>query len=47
MTVMPFGLTNALATEQELMNDTLCEYLDIFVLVYIDDTLVFTKGTLA
>ena len=47
MTVIPFRLTNALATEQELINDTLREYLNIFVLVYIDDTLVFTKGTLA
>ena len=45
--VMPFGLTNAPATCQELINDTLREYLDIFVVAYLDDILVYTTGTLA
>ena len=40
--VMPFGLTNALASFQELINDTLREYLDIFVLAYLDDILIFS-----
>ena len=46
-TVMPFGLTNAPATFQALINDTLREHLDDFVVVYLDDILIYTKGTLA
>ena len=45
-TVMPFGLTNAPATFQALINTTLCKYLDIFVTAYLDDILIYTKGTL-
>ena len=43
---MPFGLTNALATFQALINTTLCKYLDIFVTAYLDDILIYIKGTL-
>ncbi|KAF4306721.1 hypothetical protein GTA08_BOTSDO05973 [Botryosphaeria dothidea] len=42
-TVMPFGLTNAPATFQNLVNDTLREYLDIFCLAYLDDILIFSE----
>ena len=35
--VMPFGLTNPPATCQQFVNDVLREYLDIFVVVYLDD----------
>ena len=45
-TVIPFGLTNTLATFQALINTTLCEYLDIFVTAYLNDILIYTKGTL-
>ena len=38
---MPFGLTNALASFQKLINDTLREYLNIFVLAYLNDILIF------
>ena len=38
---MLFGLTNASVSFQELINNTLREYLDIFVLVYLDDILIF------
>jgi hypothetical protein len=41
--VMPFGLTNAPATFQELINNTLREYLDEFVVAYLDDILIFSK----
>src|SRR5436305_14789934 len=44
---MPFGLTNAPATFQALINDTLREYLDDFVVAYVDDILIYMKGTLA
>jgi hypothetical protein len=43
--VIPFRLTNAPATFQALINNILYEYLDDFVVVYLDDILIFTKET--
>ena len=43
---MPFELTSAPATFQSLINTTLQEYLDIFVITYLDNILVYTKSTL-
>ena len=41
-TVLPLGLCNALSTFQRLMNDIMGEYIDEFVLVYLDDILMFS-----
>ena len=43
---MPFRLINAPASFQSLINDMLREFLNETTLAYIDDILVYTRGTL-
>ncbi|MBW0523644.1 hypothetical protein O181_063359 [Austropuccinia psidii MF-1] len=42
--VMPFGLTNAPASFQNLVNDIFQNLHDVYVVVYFDDIMVFSKS---
>jgi hypothetical protein len=43
-TLMSFGLTNAPTYFMYLMNKVVMEYLDKFVVVFIDDIVIFSKN---
>ncbi|MBW0483390.1 hypothetical protein O181_023105 [Austropuccinia psidii MF-1] len=42
--VMPFGLSNAPASFQDLVNDIFADFLHIFVVVYLNDIMVFSSS---
>ncbi|MBW0470593.1 hypothetical protein O181_010308 [Austropuccinia psidii MF-1] len=42
--VMPFAITNAPASFQNLVNDIFADFLDIFVVVSLDDIMVFSSS---
>ena len=41
--VMPFGVNNAPSQFMNMMNDVLSDYLDDFLLVFLDDILVYSR----
>mgnify|MGYP000125134224 FL=1 len=41
---MSFGLTDAPATFMDLMNRVFKQYLDLFVIVFIDDILIYSRS---
>jgi hypothetical protein len=41
--IMPFGLSNTPATFQALMNEIFRDLLDIYVIIYLDNILIFSK----
>ena len=42
--VLPFGLTNAPAAFMDLMNRVFKPYLDRFIIIFIDDILIYSKS---
>ena len=43
---MPFSLTNAPVVFQQFMNDTFSDLLDVCIMIYIDDILIYLNNML-
>jgi len=41
---MPFGLTNAPVAFQQFMNDIFSDLLDVYVMIYLDDILIYSNN---
>ena len=41
---MPFALTNAPAAFQRFMNDIFSDLLDVYVIIYLDDILIYSDN---
>ena len=41
---MPFGLTNAFMAFQQFMNDIFSDLLDVYVIIYLDDILIYSNN---
>jgi len=39
--VIPFGVKNSPSTFQQYINDTLCEFLNVFITAYINNILIY------
>ena len=42
--IMPFGLSNAPLAFQRFMNDIFSDVLDVFVVIYLDDILIYSDN---
>jgi len=41
---MPFGLTNAPAAFQQFINDIFSDFLDVCIMIYLDDILIYSNN---
>ena len=41
---MPFGLTNAPVVFQQFMNDIFSDLLDVYIIIYLDDILIYLNN---
>lgn len=41
---MPFGLSNAPATFQHFVNDIFADLVEVYLVVYLDDILIYLKS---